>query len=137
MDTGYKLKIVREEKGLSQVDVAEKLGLSQKTISSWEKGRTNPKFGQLTALCKIYGCTYEYLTGIKQHNSDDITVDDILFRIESFDIPTLERIKTHLDNLLYKKKEYNRIIEEKQELERRLSEYNEQLKQLRENNENK
>lgn len=45
-----KLKSIREKKGVSQTTLAEDLGVSQKTISSWEVGRTIPKASQMQYL---------------------------------------------------------------------------------------
>lgn len=38
-----KLKELREEKGLTQTELAEILGTNQKTLSHWEVGRNNPR----------------------------------------------------------------------------------------------
>ena len=41
------LKNVRTVKGISQEKLAQKLCVSQKTVSSWEVGRTTPKPSQM------------------------------------------------------------------------------------------
>ncbi|MGM0215024.1 helix-turn-helix transcriptional regulator [Enterococcus sp. AZ109] len=41
------LSKIRTERGISQEQLAKKLNVSQKTISSWEIGRTNPKPHQM------------------------------------------------------------------------------------------
>ena len=38
MNTNTKLKLLREKRKISQEELAEKLGLTQTTISNWEKG---------------------------------------------------------------------------------------------------
>ncbi|WP_238786633.1 helix-turn-helix transcriptional regulator [Vagococcus coleopterorum] len=40
MDIGKKIKSERQARGLTQQQLAEKLNVSDKTISSWETGRT-------------------------------------------------------------------------------------------------
>ena len=40
MDTGTKLKLLREKRKSSQEELADKLGLAQTTISNWEKGNS-------------------------------------------------------------------------------------------------
>ncbi|MBQ8885106.1 MAG: helix-turn-helix transcriptional regulator [Clostridia bacterium] len=42
------LKEVRKEKGLSQKEVAEKIGVAVSTYANWEQGRTEP------GICDIF-----------------------------------------------------------------------------------
>lgn len=127
---GNRLRVLREEHGLSQKDLAKKLGKSQETISSWENNRTVPKMKQLKELCDLYDCTYESLTGIKQHNASDITLNDIMFRLNDFDIEELEQIKHYSGKLIVQKKEMIELKRKQEELEsrmQRLMAYHEQL----------
>ncbi|MDN6735985.1 MAG: helix-turn-helix transcriptional regulator [Tetragenococcus koreensis] len=48
-----KLKRYREEKEYSQIDLAEKMAVTQQSISSWETGRTIPKPYQMKKLSRI------------------------------------------------------------------------------------
>ena len=127
---GAKLKALREQNGLSQKELAAKLGKSQETISSWENDRTYPKMAQLKELCNLYGCTYETLTGIKQHDTQDITFDDVLIRVSTFDLEELERLKDHVIVLIRQQEEVLRIENEKKRLEeelRRLQRYKDMI----------
>ncbi|MBQ6518314.1 MAG: helix-turn-helix transcriptional regulator [Anaerolineaceae bacterium] len=45
-----KLKEIREKKNMTQTELAEKLGVTQGTISMWEIGLCNPTFGNLNKL---------------------------------------------------------------------------------------
>lgn len=63
-----RLKAARIAKKLTQEDVgahfasAEKPeGFGKQTISSWENGRNEVTASQLTALCKLYGVSADYL----------------------------------------------------------------------------
>ena len=127
---GAKLKALRDQNGLSQKELAAKLGKSQETISSWENDRTYPKMAQLKELCNLYGCTYETLTGIKQHDTQDITFDDVLIRVSTFDLEELERLKDHVIVLIRQQEEVLRIENEKKRLEeelRRLQRYKDMI----------
>lgn len=53
---GDNIRKLREEKGLSQADLAKKLFISDKTVSSWEVNRTEPKMGMIEALCVALSC---------------------------------------------------------------------------------
>lgn len=46
-----KLRLARIENGLSQKELALKIGVSQQTIAKWEKGITTPsQFSQIRAI---------------------------------------------------------------------------------------
>lgn len=53
MNGKTKLKRYREEKGYSQMGLAEKMAVTQQSISSWETGRTIPKPYQMKKLSEI------------------------------------------------------------------------------------
>jgi transcriptional regulator with XRE-family HTH domain len=54
MELGSRLKKAREVKRLSQQDVAHLLGVSQKTLSNIESGKSIPNIFQLAKMGKIY-----------------------------------------------------------------------------------
>ena len=53
------LKAARVNAGYSQKEVAKKLNVSNKTISSWESGETFPSAEKIGALCELYGISYD------------------------------------------------------------------------------
>nr|WP_232844719.1 helix-turn-helix transcriptional regulator [Enterococcus innesii] len=54
MELGEKLKSHRENKGFSQVFVAEKLNVSRQSISKWENDRGYPDYDNLILLSQLY-----------------------------------------------------------------------------------
>lgn len=54
MNLGNSLFNARKKSGLSQEDVAEKLGVSRQTISKWELGDTLPDIQQSKRLSLLY-----------------------------------------------------------------------------------
>lgn len=50
-----KLNAARVNAGLTQEDVAKRLGKSKNTIVSWEKGKSSPDIETGKALAKMYG----------------------------------------------------------------------------------
>lgn len=50
--TGKFIVLIRKEKGLTQRELAEKLNLSEKTISKWERGVGFPDISLILPLCK-------------------------------------------------------------------------------------
>lgn len=51
------LKRLRERENLKQSELAEMIGVTNKAISSWEKGRTEPNMGMIEKLCVALNCT--------------------------------------------------------------------------------
>ena len=51
------LKDKRLELGLSQSDIAEKVGVSQNTVSVWEKGISFPRIDKVKKLATLFGCS--------------------------------------------------------------------------------
>ena len=58
---GLNLRQRRKELGLTVVDVAKSLGVSQPTYSYWENGRFYPTADKLPALAELFGCTIDAL----------------------------------------------------------------------------
>ena len=61
MQIGEKLKQKRNEAGLSQEVLAEKIGVSRQTISNWENNRSYPDIGSVLALSDLYGISLDEL----------------------------------------------------------------------------
>ena len=56
------LKEVRTQKGMSQADLAQAVGVSRQTINSIEKGDYNPTINLCVAICKVLGKTLDELS---------------------------------------------------------------------------
>ena len=62
---GNKLKELRTEKGIGQVELAQILHVSNGIISLWENGLREPKLSNLVAIAKYFQVTIDYLTGLE------------------------------------------------------------------------
>ena len=60
-----KLKEIRKSRGFTGEQIAERLGVSQSTISAWETGRTPFSLEQACQLADILRCTLDELAGRK------------------------------------------------------------------------
>ncbi len=67
---GAFLAILRKANGYTQQDVAEKLSISNRTLSSWETGRTTPDIYMLPAIADLYGVTVDELLQGERGESD-------------------------------------------------------------------
>ena len=61
MNLGNNLYNARKRRGLSQEEVAEKLGVSRQTISKWELNETLPDICQSKRLSNLYHLTMDEL----------------------------------------------------------------------------
>lgn len=55
------IRAARVNVGLSQKEAADHLGVSNKTLSNWEKGVTFPTADKIPAICELYGVPYDQL----------------------------------------------------------------------------
>ena len=78
-----RIKDLREDKDLRQIDVANATGIDQKTLSNYETGKTNPDSFAIIALARFFEVSTDYLLG-----ESDINVknkDDILKHLENIE----------------------------------------------------
>ena len=66
----------RREKNLTQEQLAEKLGVSNKTISKWENGKCMPDYSIIEQLCKELSVTLSELMGGEDATEDSMRVYD-------------------------------------------------------------
>lgn len=74
MTIGEKIRERRKELGLSQEQLAEKIGVSRQTISTWEQDRGLPDLSNLARLSKHLGISLETLTT----NADSRNINESL-----------------------------------------------------------
>ena len=54
MEFSTKLRNLRIQRGLTQMELAEKLGTSQSSITSWESNRREPDFATIRKLASFF-----------------------------------------------------------------------------------
>lgn len=57
MSIADNIRRLRISKNLEQKELAKMLDVSNKTVSSWECGRTEPKIGMIEKMAEIFGCS--------------------------------------------------------------------------------
>lgn len=60
---GEILKELRQDKNISQVELAKEIGVGKSIISLWEKNECEPTLSKLIALSDYFGVTIDYLAG--------------------------------------------------------------------------
>jgi len=75
--TGKFISQKRKEKNLTQEQLAEKLGVSNKTVSKWETGKCMPDYSVVKNLCEELGITVaELMDGEATDEKSVRTYDD-------------------------------------------------------------
>ena len=55
------IKAARVNAELTMKKAAKKIGVSENTLRTWEKGISTPRADLLPVICKVYNCTYDDL----------------------------------------------------------------------------
>ena len=93
---GANIKAIRKSRGMTQEQLAEKLGVVKATISSWEIDRTQVKMENVVELCEALGCQSDDLIGkSNQIVSREITNEewDIILKYRETDNLNREAVK--------------------------------------------
>ncbi|MCX5775028.1 MAG: helix-turn-helix transcriptional regulator, partial [Firmicutes bacterium] len=72
IEIANRLVNLRKQKGFSQEELAEKLGLSRQAVSKWERAEASPDTDNLICLAKLYGVSLDELLKTEQ------TINDIV-----------------------------------------------------------
>ena len=67
MKFSERLKELRKNKNLSQMDLAKNTGLSQSAIAKWELDKTEPTASALLKLSEYFGESVDYLLGLEEY----------------------------------------------------------------------
>ena len=91
MDTlGKRSAALRKEKGMTQEELAEKLGVSPQAVSKWENGQSCPDISLLPRLAAIFGVTTDLLLTGEQETTPPVQmlppekrkdINDMMLRI--------------------------------------------------------
>lgn len=60
------LRELREDRDLTQSDIAKVLGTTQQVYSRYEKGQNEIPVRHIIALCRYYGVSADYMLGLSQ-----------------------------------------------------------------------
>lgn len=94
MDLGIRLKQLRIERGLNQIDIANMLGVERSTYGKYETGDSSPDYDKLIQLSNFYQVSIDFLLGktdiknpietIAAHHDGDEWTEEELEEIERF-----------------------------------------------------
>ena len=93
---GKFISSLRKEKELTQEELAEKLGVSNKSVSRWENGKCLPDVSLYKDLCHILGITLNELFAgekIKEEKFKEQADDNLFNALENSSFTLKEKIK--------------------------------------------
>lgn len=83
-----RIRDLREDRDLRQIDVAKATGIDQRTLSNYETGKTNPDSYAIIRLAAFFNVSCDYLLGVAETNLrgvESVTkeLEDIKKRIDT------------------------------------------------------
>ncbi len=61
MNIADRIQSLRKQKGMSQIELADAIGVSRQAVSKWESEQTIPDLDKIVAMSEIFGTTTDYL----------------------------------------------------------------------------
>lgn len=122
MKFSERLKELRKKANFTQVEVAEKLGISQPAYASWERGVKKPTQENLVKIAQVLNVSVDYLVGNSEEKSDELDNIELLFRMNSKGL-TDEEKKVFQKELIEFMEERKKAFEYREKSEINRSEY--------------
>ena len=86
MNIGQNLQFLRKIcNGMTQEELAEKLGVSRQTISKWELNMVYPELDKIVELCRLFSCSMDQLVREDMSVSDKAYSNIRMEEVEAFD----------------------------------------------------
>ena len=71
----YKIRELRRERGLTQIEFGKLINISASTIALWETGKREPDIKKLKEIANIFNVTTDYLLDNEKENLVDLDID--------------------------------------------------------------
>lgn len=73
VDFGMRLRTLRLQKGLTQIQVADRVGVSKAMISSYELSVRQPSYDILIKLAALFGVSTDFLLGMNSPRTIEVS----------------------------------------------------------------
>ena len=87
-----RIKVLREQQGLTQTALAQKLNITRASVNAWEMGISKPSTQYIIELAKIFDVSADYLLGINSSASVNVA------GLSDNDIELVHSLVEHLKN---------------------------------------
>lgn len=68
-----KVKFLREQKQMTQTDLAKKLNITRSSVNAWEMGISVPSTQYIVELANLFSVSTDYLLGVEKTSTIDIS----------------------------------------------------------------
>lgn len=99
-EIGNRIKKYREQSSLTQEQVAEVAGISQKHLSRIEKGHHNPRFDMIIQIANALNVPTDALAKDLPDSDINVFLENIRPNIEKLSVKQLEYLKKNIELLL-------------------------------------
>ena len=69
---GMMISTLRKEKGMTQLELAEKMGVTDKAVSKWERDLSFPDINSIPKLAEIFEVTVDELMQVKTETKENM-----------------------------------------------------------------
>ena len=110
-----RIKDLREEKNLTQIELSDIVGIDRTTISRLEKGERIPTLDHLQRLSKFFDCSFDYIMGTSNERKNKVQIVEIsnagvtklqmefLKKVEDLNVKDMEQVFDYIDFIKSKK----------------------------------
>lgn len=67
------IRALRQARGMSQVELAKRLGVTKQSVSNWENDNIQPSVEMVVKLAGVFSVSTDYLLGLEQGEYLDVT----------------------------------------------------------------
>lgn len=110
-EIGRKIQMAREEKGMTQVDLAQSLGITQAALSNYELGKRRLYLHQIEGIARVLGKRLDFFIAEEEASSPPtgkeagtVSVRGVEERIKGLDATELKTLSEFLDYLAWRKR---------------------------------
>lgn len=104
MSIGRNIKTLRNQHNMTQGELADKLNVTNKAVSSWETDRTEPNMGMIEQMCRVFQCTKtELIDGISPSLPTGDTDDELMQKIQTLSPEQRKDVTNYIDFILTRK----------------------------------
>lgn len=111
VEMGLKIRILREEKRLSQMMLSELAGITDRELSNIESGKVNPLFSTVCDIARALNTSLDYLASEEKEPGKEILIHEIAERVGKMEIDDIVHILGYIKfyenntNIMPKEKE--------------------------------
>jgi transcriptional regulator with XRE-family HTH domain len=103
MEFHERLRAIRDKHGLKQNEAAQKVGIKNNTLSSYESGDRQPDYNTLIKLADLYETSVEYLLrGTEPTKNENENKNLFFFDTEGLTDDEIEDIQRHINYVRWK-----------------------------------